>query len=329
MSQLAKMLSPRRYLRARSIFERPWATNRRLSGRMGSKKPLTLKFRDGGEATFASARKWSGVMNWLLSAPGSPHPVTFRDGVLSFNALGHRVHLRAFSPGDPGSFNDLFVRDNYHVNALPAQLGTVVDLGANVGLFAMRIAARAERVVSIEPLPDNAELARVNIAAAQAKTPIEVLQMAVSRRSGETLNLYVCDSPVSPGGIGASLFEEHTGRWGETRHVPVQTISLDDLFAQKGIEKCGLLKCDVEGAEYDALLAASDATLARIDRMLVECHLTRPEWMPAFDELRARLAAAGFDVLYESLTKPDGQPATHVHLSCARMGLAPIRIGTL
>ena len=52
----------------------------------------------------------------------------------------------------------------------------------------------------------------------------------------------------------------------------VHTISVDDFVRQEGIACIHLLKMDCEGSEYDILAGMSDATFAKIRRIIVEYH---------------------------------------------------------
>ena len=61
--------------------------------------------------------------------------------------------------------------------------------------------------------------------------------------------------------------EDHTK---ETVHL----VTLDSIFERHhGIERCKLLKMDIEGMEYEALYATS--ILPRVDYMVAEFHMNR------------------------------------------------------
>ena len=97
---------------------------------------------------------------------------------------GASIALRAES-NDFHIFHRIFLRDEYRLDALPARLGCVIDLGANVGLFTARIAARAERVLCYEPVPANFAQLEKNVAAPH----VQPFRAAVSGTSG-TLRIY-------------------------------------------------------------------------------------------------------------------------------------------
>lgn len=79
------------------------------------------------------------------------HPMAGRD---------LRIDLDAYRPGDEsedtyafGLVREIWLRDIYLRHfALPPRLSTVVDLGANRGVFALQAAAMSERVLAVEPL---------------------------------------------------------------------------------------------------------------------------------------------------------------------------------
>ena len=79
----------------------------------------------------------------------------------------------------------------------------------------------------------------------------------------------------------------------------VQTISLADLFAEHGVERCDLLKCDVEGAEFEIVLATPHEVLQRIARLAMEVHLTPDTPADRFPALKAHLEASGFALVEE------------------------------
>jgi hypothetical protein len=55
--------------------------------------------------------------------------------------------------------------------------------------------------------------------------------------------------------------------------VTVRTITLETLFREQAIDRVGLLKLDVEGAEYAILeKMLRDRTLRRINHLFIEWH---------------------------------------------------------
>ncbi len=164
----------------------------------------------------------------------------------------------------------IFGRDEYRVNGLEP-LGTVVDIGSHVGVFALRIAPLAQRIVCYEPEPTNHALLVENL---RALPNVSVHRKAVSAGRGRA-TLHVSSVPDS--------HSMHAGTLAGTAvsSVEVETVGLADVFAENGVERCDLLKVDAEGAEYDIVYSAPADLWARVERVAMEYHDVpggRPEW---------------------------------------------------
>lgn len=123
-----------------------------------------------------------------------------------------------------------------------------VDIGANIGTYALWFAAQAApdaRIVALEPHPRTFEKLRFNIAANGAGNVLP-LRLAVAGESG-TLTLHN-DGGGNIG--GASLIGQNDAG----RNDMVEAMPLGAIAADQGLERIDLLKIDVEGFEDRALL---------------------------------------------------------------------------
>lgn len=166
---------------------------------------------------------------------------------------------------------------------------TVVDIGANVGVFTLWAKAcwPEVKIVAIEPSPRMCDFFRRNLAKNRV-TDVVLLQAACGGYCGEAV-LYsrgaeAANSLFQRDAVGSSF--RPLGR--------TQILTLDEVFRRFNIEICHLLKLDCEGAEYDILLKASEETLQRVRRITMEYHVGLNEHVPA--ELAALLEAQGFEV---------------------------------
>lgn len=130
---------------------------------------------------------------------------------------------------------------------------TVVDIGANIGIYsllaAMRIGASG-RVFAVEPNPLLQARLRTNLALNGFGGRVEVVGAAVSDRSGH------CELSVHQGNLGeASIVKTVTGA--ET--VRVECCTLRELLEQHHVTRIDMLKIDVEGAEDRVLLPFLEA----------------------------------------------------------------------
>lgn len=291
---LLRLLHPRRYARCRQMFRRALLTHARLA--IGRRRSMAVEFLDGGRALVERPRSFRRVFDELLSGVDDPGPVTWRGGVLSFMHGGRRVALRPDTT-DAYIFGEVCLDDCYGIGGGTEKFDTIVDLGANIGLFAAQAAACAARVVAVEPVAANREVAALNLEEPLADGRATLVAAAIGARTGGTTRIYLSENSG-----GHSIDAGHAGYWGHSGFEDVPTLSLADLFRRHGVDRCDLLKCDVEGAEYEILGAAPLDVLARIDRIVLEAHIDRQSLAPArLTDLVARLRAAGMRVEHQPI----------------------------
>jgi len=183
-----------------------------------------------------------------------------------------------------------FLRDDYRVGRIPADrtLGCVVDIGAQIGTFAARIAPKAERVLAFEPVPANAALLRRNV---EAFPHVEVIEAAVADREG-TLTLHLSEDNTG----GHSAYRA-AGR-DEGRAVTVRCLPLRPALDARGIAAVDLLKLDCEGAEHLVLATLERDGLDRVRAVAMEYHELAPDAAPTTTgaQLVALLERNGFVV---------------------------------
>ena len=101
---------------------------------------------------------------------------------------------------------------------------------------------------------------------------------------------------VHPVGIKSSAYNVdepgHTGK-GDWQPTRVPRLDIETLWlGVVGDVPCDLLKVDIEGSEAD-FLCSENPVLARVERVIVECH----RWVIGAEEITARLEAMGFERL--------------------------------
>ena len=169
---------------------------------------------------------------------------------------------------------------------------TVIDIGANIGTFALQAARLAHRggVIAVEPDAENLRLLRLNVSQ-NATANVTIVPVAITGKTGEV----VLHRSVEGG--------YHTIREGQLiggPGVPVRVpcLSLHDLFAQSQVERCDLLKLDCEGAESEILGSIGVADFQRIRQVAMEYHGT-------IEPVIASLRAHGFQMVHHT-TFPRG-----------------------
>lgn len=132
-----------------------------------------------------------------------------------------------------------------------------VDVGANVGLYAIAAAKRGATVVAVEPDRRNARTLRRYARLNQAH--VDVIQAAASDET-RPLVVAVRGNEVTS---TAELYHDTA-----TTYQVIPAVTLDSLLTGRG---CDLLKIDVEGEEL-AVLKGAAATLRTVRVVMLEVH---------------------------------------------------------
>ena len=209
----------------------------------------------------------------LIGARGDVREVRFSEG-------GNKYI--AYVPDDSlwGAIKDVLILSEYERASicLSRYTGVVVDAGAHVGLFTLRVSAHAQKVIALEPHPANRKLLEENLALNDAAGVTVIPKALWPSREGALL----ADGLHS----GANSLLRATG---ETRAVP--TITLGDVVSRVG--GIDLLKLDIEGAEFPVLHECEEEGLRNITAVVAELHFSSEDQLV---DLELRLRRAGFHV---------------------------------
>jgi FkbM family methyltransferase len=171
--------------------------------------------------------------------------------------------------------------------------GTVIDVGANVGQFAVAAGKLFEGTIvhAFEPLPDcYLQLART----ISRMSRIQTHQIALSDHSGE-IEFYVNTHRHSSSAL--RMNDNHKMAFPEAREaeiIKVRASTLDEEFALAQLAGPVLLKLDVQGSEA-AVLRGGQQLLFRVDYVLLELSF-QPlyDGEAIFQDVVAILRAIGF-----------------------------------
>jgi FkbM family methyltransferase len=180
------------------------------------------------------------------------------------------------------NYNEFFVDDiyrNFNIN----NLDIVIDIGANVGLFAKYMYSKnARKVVLVEANP-KLENNIKNILDNDYSRSSVYLAPIFSEKKIVTFNYSDSDSA-----IGSIAFDSTKGVYYESliNSIELETITLDEIIENEGIERISLLKCDIEGGEYDLIPSLTDKQMSMIDKFIIEIHSnTNNQIQPILDKL--------------------------------------------
>jgi FkbM family methyltransferase len=235
---------------------------------------------------------WAGLRLAILLRRAVTMRLDYPDGALDVERWGLRLRLH---PRDNGcEKNLLFTPRMYEPEELAAlendiarakgQPFTFVDIGANVGLFSLFVAATARiaRIIAIEPEPGNFARLAFNIAA-NPRLPITPLALALGDAEGTA---FIVLNARDRGGTRMAPSGRRDG-------VEVKCRPLLAVVRDAGLTGIDALKIDVEGAE-DKVLAPffRDAPEALWPGLIV-IEDSSAEWST---DLFALLASKGYEV---------------------------------
>jgi FkbM family methyltransferase len=178
------------------------------------------------------------------------------------------------------TLNEIYLDRIYDVpGADISSCRSVLDVGANVGIFALYVASKAPQATihCFEPQSSNFEILRRNLAAVGIRATAHKLALSPSSGTGY-LSLQGSSVEYSLGAEGA-------------RSEKVECVDWDGVFRLTGVECFDFVKMDIEGAERDILDACTDSQLQRMRVLALEWHHQREE----LEALADRFRRLGFD----------------------------------
>lgn len=181
----------------------------------------------------------------------------------------HRVILTKIGPGD-----------------------TVIDLGANVGLFSTYFAARGATVHAFEPDPSASAILKAH---ARRFPKLHVHQEAVFDKAGEMSLFRHTQFQHDQNYAQSSTLMSEKRNVDASQTVCVAVRDIAEVVA--GVSgRIALIKMDIEGAEGAVLRRLIEAGLMdKIDHIFVETHEDIvPGLGEELDDIKRRLAGAGY-----------------------------------
>lgn len=146
----------------------------------------------------------------------------------------------------------------------------VMDIGANVGGFAARIAGDAKRVVCYEPDESNFEILKMNC---EKFENVDLIRAAVIESDEPNVTFYMTGSNNT----------HCSGSVNKGRKSLNVTVPAVNLYTEIEQIQPDFLKVDIEGSEYDLF----DRDLPRcVKEVVIEIHHPSPKLMDKYYELK-------------------------------------------
>lgn len=147
------------------------------------------------------------------------------------------------APIEVMNFNHYEPAETRAMDLLAAKARTILDVGANIGLYSIRFAKRFPdaRVYAFEPMPTSHRFLQRNVAANAVGDRVSCFNYGLSETSG-TVDFFI--SPAA--GTNASLLNVAGAQ--DAQRVVGLTLTMDQWSSNQQVVP-DFIKCDVEGAE--------------------------------------------------------------------------------
>lgn len=220
-------------------------------------------------------KNWFTVLLGLFKIrPFSNRQTIFLTNGLRFN-FSH--------PFDSFTLVEIFFLNEYRFH-FSKDIKTVIDIGANCGVFSIFAASFSKKmkVYSYEPSKDAFESLNHNGKINNMNRQIKAFKKAVLSNKRK-LSLFGTGPTTT-----RSIVKNDENKKLETAF----STTLAEIFKTNRIKKCDFLKMDCEGSEYEILLNCSKNILKKIKRIALEYHPYGSKH--SYKDLVRVLSAAGF-----------------------------------
>lgn len=190
------------------------------------------------------------------------------------------VNRRSLKAQEPATYIEIFEHNSYRLEESEVQGRTVIDIGANLGMFTLRcLELGAKEIIAVEAQPTIYKLGLLKNVGGFSN--VRALNAAAYDVDGARVNIvnHHVGSTVNVQGEGDEVETV-------TLRTLVNSVEGDDL----------VLKLDCEGSEFNVLMSSDDETLRRFEFIHLEVHGNcnpNPEWHDV-EVVHRRLSSAGF-----------------------------------
>jgi FkbM family methyltransferase len=190
------------------------------------------------------------LIKYIFNVGNYPFEIKIRSPLCILSPLIYNNH-------DLINVNCIFCRLDYYVRN---DTRYAVDIGSNIGISALYFLSRNNfsRVFLYEPVPENLKKLKHNLANFQGR--YELHKMAVSSESG------IFDFGVEQTGLYGGIGVE-TGEYIKVNCKSINEV-LEDILTK--VNKIDVLKIDIEGNEFETLMAINKEYFPRITTIYAE-----------------------------------------------------------
>jgi FkbH-like protein/FkbM family methyltransferase len=270
--------------------------------------------REGTNAILLGLEEWAvGDRNALMTLPKERAEQSF--GACARCVLPNGLEIAHLNRYETDYlYKEIFEDQCYLRHGIRLHDGdTVVDIGANIGLFSLFVMSRCKspKIYAFEPAPVVYDLLKANCAA-YGSNGVHALNVGVSDKPKTATFTFYEKSSVFSGfysdetedreaiqtvvrnvlkseSVAGESFEEYVDELTADRLLrrthECRLTSVSDLIRENRIEKINLLKIDAEKSELDIIRGIEDGDWPKIDQIVIEIHDRTREAVKRVEEL--------------------------------------------
>ncbi len=182
-------------------------------------------------------------------------------------------------------YKEIFVDGCYDFPRLPGNEPAIIDIGANTGLFAIRMMQiyPHAKLFAYEPMPGNYRQLQGNLRVSKIADCMAFQEGVGGRARAE--KLFIHSRNVGGHSIYADIASSD-------KSIEIQLVDIRTALDRLQGRVCNLLKLDCEGAEYEIMKSLDKEAARRIERIIFEPTPT----MYNIEELKLHLDEIGYHV---------------------------------
>lgn len=214
--------------------------------------------------------------------------------------LDFKMYLDTEDQGISKELIDHGIRERFSVACMRSILRAdmnVLDLGANIGFYAIIESKIVNHVYAIEPVKYNYNLLKKNIRL-NGCSNVSTYQVAIGGHTGAS-KIYTskrCNwASIVP---EENRTPDYSQRWDKFKKGSenVQMFTLDDFMDKNSIDKIDLLRMDVEGAEVDIIAGGLKTIkdMAKESYLVIEIHSSCIKNKDTIGRMLDQISGAGF-----------------------------------
>lgn len=163
--------------------------------------------------------------------------------------------------------DEIYLDQGYDRYFEPKRGFIVIDAGAHVGIYTVKAAKKVGKtglIISIEPSPYTYRLLITNLRMNNLLRNVIPMNIALADFRGSA-RFYLSSYSPKTDSLRADIY---SSSFSNKRWVSVPVDTIDSVMEKLGLERCDLLKVDVEGSEMEVLQGAAN-TLEKTSSVVV------------------------------------------------------------